>query len=457
MANTKSLTEGTPWKLLLSFSVPILIGRIFQLLYSLMDTKVVGAALGELALASVGSVSNLAILLTGFANGLTIGFSIAMSYQFGRKDEEGVRKAYAGNLLLSIIIMLSVTIVMMIFLHPLMELLRVPQEQMEMAVAYIRILILGFSAAVLYNMCANALRALGDSITPLMFLIVASLLNVALDYLFVLGFHMGVAGAAYATVVSQAVSVVLCFIRIRRKFPILHLHKSDWKLERALAVDMLKSGMSMAFMSCLVSFGTLALQTAINQMGTDVIVAHVATRKVFEIFMLPSFVLASAITTFSGQNYGAGRLDRIGQGLKSALLIGLVWSIIGTILIWMTSGYLIQFIASTANPEVIRWGSIYINVNFPFSFICICVCVLRNCMQGFGDRVIPVMSSIIELIGKFVFALVLTPIFFYWGVIWAEPCVWAAMVVPLIIKTRKTLRSAAAEENKTTDASVSDG
>ena len=442
MDKTKSLTEGTPWKLLLSFSIPILIGQIVQLFYSLVDTKVVGATLGELALASVGSVSTLYNLTNGFCNGLTLGFSIVLAMYFGRKDEKNLKRAYAADILLSLIIIAVVIVVLLFFLRPILGLLHVPADEMEMSMSYIRVLVIGLFATVLYNMYANALRAIGDSVTPLMFLIVAALTNVVLDYGFILGFGTGVEGAAWATVISQVLSVVLCVIRVRRKFPVLHITKEDFRLRKEMVSEMLKGGLSMSLMSCLVSFGTVSLQSAINQMGTAIIVAHTATRKIFEIVMVPSTVLSSAMATFSGQNFGAGRLDRIRAGLKSALLIGLAWSGIAIVIIFLAADTLIRFIASSSNPEVIYWGATYIKLNILFMIVCICVCVLRNTMQGFGNRVIPVISSLIELAGKIIFAFALAPVFGYWGIIWSEPVAWIAMVIPLAVSTIHTFRKA---------------
>lgn len=442
MSKTKSLTEGTPWKLLLSFSVPILIGQIVQLFYSLVDTKVVGATLGELALASVGSVSTLYNLTNGFCNGLTLGFSIVLAMYFGRKDGKNLKRAFAADILLSLMIITVVIAGLLIFLHPVLGLLHVPADEMEMSVSYIRVLIIGLFATILYNMYANALRAIGDSVTPLIFLIVAALTNVVLDYGFILGFGTGVEGAAWATVISQVLSVALCMIRVRRKFSVLHVKREDFRLRRKMVTEMLKGGLSMSLMSCLVSFGTVSLQSAINQMGTSVIVAHTATRKIFEIVMVPSTVLSSAMATFSGQNFGAGRLDRIRAGLKSALLIGLAWSGIAIVIIFLAADALMRFIASSSNPEVIYWGATYIRLNILFMIVCICVCVLRNTMQGFGNRVIPVISSLIELAGKIIFAFVLAPVFGYWGIIWSEPVAWIAMVIPLAISTIHTFKKA---------------
>lgn len=309
-----------------------------------------------------------------------------------------------------------------------------------MSYAYISVLIVGLFATVLYNLCANTLRAIGDSLTPLLFLILATVSNIGLDYLFILAFHMGVQGAAYATVLAQLISVVLCFIRIFRKFPVLHLQKSDFRPEKELIVEMYKSGLSMGLMSCLVSIGTIMLQSAINTFGTTVIVAHTAARKVFEIMSLPMSVLGSAMATYCGQNYGAKRFDRIRQGIRASLLIAAIWSVAVFIICHTVEGALIRFVASTTDAEVIYWGSMYLKVDMSFIVVCGVIVILRNSMQGFGDRVIPVFSSCIELAGKIIFAFVFAPMFAYWGIIWAEPVVWIAMVIPLIVKVVHTLK-----------------
>ena len=295
MAKTKTLTEGTPWKQILLFSIPIFWGNIFQLLYSLVDTKIVGSTLGTEALAAVGSVSTLHTLMTGFLNGLTLGFSLITAMCFGADNMKRLKKSFAMTMELGVMTTTVLVVALMLVLQPLLHLLNVPEEQFAMSYAYISVLIVGLFATVLYNLCANTLRAIGDSLTPLLFLILATVSNIGLDYLFILAFHMGVQGAAYATVLAQLISVVLCFIRIFRKFPVLHLQKSDFRPEKELIVEMYKSGLSMGLMSCLVSIGTIMLQSAINTFGTTVIVAHTAARKVFEIMSLPMSVLGSAI------------------------------------------------------------------------------------------------------------------------------------------------------------------
>ena len=413
MGKTKTLTEGTPWKQILLFSIPIFWGNIFQLLYSLVDTKIVGSTLGTEALAAVGSVSTLHTLMTGFLNGLTLGFSLITAMCFGADNMKRLKKSFAMTIGLGVLTTTVLVVALMFVLQPLLHLLNVPEEQFAMSYAYISVLIVGLFATVLYNLCANTLRAIGDSLTPLLFLILATVSNIGLDYLFILEFHMGVQGAAYATVLAQLISVVLCFVRIFRKFPILHLQKSDFRPEKGLIVEMYKSGLSMGLMSCLVSIGTIMLQSAINTFGTTVIVAHTAARKVFEIMSLPMSVLGSAMATYCGQNYGAKRFDRIRQGIRASLLIAAIWSVAVFIICHTVEGALIRFVASTTDAEVIYWGSMYLKVDMSFIIVCGVIVILRNSMQGFGDRVIPVFSSCIELAGKIIFAFVFAPVFAY--------------------------------------------
>ena len=443
MMKTKTLTEGTPWKQILLFSIPIFWGNVFQLLYSLVDTKIVGSTLGTEALAAVGSVSTLHTLMTGFLNGLTLGFSLITAMCFGAKNRKRLKKTFAAAISLGVLTTLALVLMLMIFLHPVLNLLHVPQAQFEMAYANISVLIVGLFATLFYNLCANTLRAIGDALTPLVFLIVATVSNIGLDYLFILGFQMGVQGAAYATVLAQLLSVVLCLIRIFRKFPILHIQKEDFRFDRELMAEMYKSGLSMGLMSCLVGIGTILLQSAINTLGTTVIVAHTAARKVFELVSLPNSVLGSAMATYCGQNYGARRFDRIRQGIRASLIIAAVWAVVVFLICHTIEGKLIQFVASTTNPDVIYWGSTYLKVDMSFIVICGVIVILRNSMQGFGDRVIPVFSSCIELAGKIMFAFVFAPMFAYWGIIWAEPMVWIAMVIPLIVKVVHVLKKEA--------------
>jgi len=432
-----NLTQGRPIKLILLFAIPVFLGNLFQILYNLVDTKIVGSILGEEALAAVGAVSSLYTLLTGFFNGLSLGFSVITSRYFGSGDEKELKKNVAGSILLGFITAAVIIVAVALFLKPVLVLLNVPDEQFRMAYTYISILVWGMFITLAYNLCANMLRAIGDSITPLIFLVIASVLNVVLDYAFILGFDMGVKGAAVATVLAQLVSVILCLIRIYKGFPILHVSKSDFALTKSRIFAMYESGLSMGLMSSLVNFGTLVLQSGINQLGMNIIVAHTSARKVFEIWNLPVSVLGSSMATYCGQNYGAGRYDRIRQGMKDALILGCVWVAFIFVLAHTISPYLIAFLASTKNEEIIYWGSMYLKVDMSFLVVVVFIVILRNSMQGFGDYKTPIFSSFIELVGKLVFTFVFVRLFGYWGIIWTEPVIWFLMVIPLIVMTLK--------------------
>lgn len=428
-----NLTEGEPLSLILRFAIPIFLGNLFQLLYSLIDTKIVGSTLGENALAAVGSVSTLTNLLVGFFNGLTLGFSVITARHFGSGDEEKLKQNVAGTILLGYGTTIVITGAVFLCLKPILLLLHVPQEQFAMSYAYIAVLVPGMLVTFAYGACSNVLRAVGDSVTPLIFLILSAVLNVGLDYLFILNFGMGVAGAAVATVLSQMVSVVLCLIHIRRNVPILQVSRCHFKLERKQVAEMFESGLSMGLMSSLVNFGTLVLQTGINSLGTSIIVAHAAARKVFEIWNLPVSVLGSTMATYSSQNMGAGNYARIRDGLKKTLLLGLGWAVVVILMAFTISRQLIGFIASSDSEEILYWGSTYLKFDMSFLMVCVLIVVLRNTMQGIGDYVTPVVSSFIELAGKLLFTFFVVRRFAYWGVIWTEPLIWIAMVIPLIV------------------------
>lgn len=426
-------------KRILLFAIPVFLGNLFQIGYGLVDTKIVGSILGETALAAVGSVSVLYTLLTGFFNGLSLGFSVLTARFYGSGEEQKLKENVAGAIILGFLTAVVIITAVAVFLRPILLLLNVPRQQMDMALSYITLLVWGMFVTLAYNLCANTLRAIGDSLTPLIFLVIAALTNVVLDYLFILVFHMGVKGAAVATMFSQILSVVLCLVRIRRGFPILHLTKEHFILSKnemlSLYKGLYQSGLSMGLMSSLVNFGSLVLQSGINQLGTNIIVAHTAARKIFEIWGLPVSVLGSSMATYCGQNYGAARYDRIRQGMKSVLLLGIVWDGIVFVLAHTVSPYLIRFITSSDNEEIIYWGTTYLRVDMSFLPVCLFIIILRNCMQGFGDYRTPVLSSFIELVGKLVFTFVFVRMFGYWGIIWTEPVIWFLMVIPLIVMT----------------------
>lgn len=291
----KNLTKGKPLKVILLFAIPLYVGQLFQLCYSLIDTRIIGSALGEASLAAVGATTSLSDMLIEFLNGIICGFGIIISTYYGARDEKNVRKAITGTLLLGIGFTVLLSAICLMFLPQILRALNVSENLWLEASAYIGIIIAGLTATTLYNICAAILRAIGDSYTPLLFLIISNVLNVGLDYLFVLIFETGVSGAAAATVLAQAISAILCFIYMRKKYPEIVVHKEDLTPEKEVYRQLFPTGLSMGFMISFVTLGSLALQTGINLLGTNIIVAHTGARKATMIFLIPFFVLGTPL------------------------------------------------------------------------------------------------------------------------------------------------------------------
>lgn len=429
----KDLTKGKPIRLILLFAVPLFVGQLFQLFYSLADTRIVGQTLGDEALAAVGATTTLSDMLLSFLNGLTNGFAIVIATCFGAKDERQMKKAMGGTILLGSCCAVVLSGLCLLNMSGLLKLLNISPELFAAARGYIGIVIAGLLAATLYNICAAMLRAIGDSFTPLLFLILAAFLNIAMDYGFILCLHTGVEGAAYATVIAQAVSAFLCFLYMRRKYPQLTLKKEDFKPDMALYKKLFGAGLSMGFMTSLVGIGTMALQTSINTFGTDIIVAHTAARKISSIYMLPFSVMGTTLATYCGQNLGAGKYSRIRQGIRDTVLVTFVWCTGVIISAYTVAPWLIRTVTATQKKDIIDTASLYLRVNTPFYYVPTVICLFRNSMQGFGDNRTPVISSSLEMIGKVLIALLLAPAIGYYGIIVAEPIVWFIMVIPLVV------------------------
>ncbi len=429
----KDLTKGKPIRLILLFAVPLFVGQLFQLFYSLADTRIVGQTLGDEALAAVGATTTLSDMLLSFLNGLTNGFAIVIATCFGAKDERQMKKAMGGTILLGSCCAAVLSGLCLLNMSGLLKLLNISPELFAAARGYIGIVIAGLLAATLYNICAAMLRAIGDSFTPLLFLILAAFLNIAMDYGFILCLHTGVEGAAYATVIAQAASAFLCFLYMRRKYPQLTLKKEDFKPDMILYKKLFGAGLSMGFMTSLVGIGTMALQTSINTFGTDIIVAHTAARKISSIYMLPFSVMGTTLATYCGQNLGAGKYSRIRQGIRDTVLVTFVWCTGVIISAYTVAPWLIRTVTATQKKDIIDTASLYLRVNTPFYYVPTVICLFRNSMQGFGDNRTPVISSSLEMIGKVLIALLLAPAIGYYGIIVAEPIVWFIMVIPLVV------------------------
>ena len=431
------LTTGNPIKQMIKFALPVCLGNIFQLFYSLADTRIVGSTLGESSLASVGATTSISTLLIGFLSGMTNGFSIVVAQQFGEKNEKKIKKTVAGSLFLGLVISIIISIVSISFLDEILKILNVSEELYNESTLYIKVILLGITATMFYNAFAGILRAIGDTFAPLMFLIIACGLNIFLDLFFILKLGLGVSGAGLATVISQGFSVLLCIIYMWKKYPIFRVEKKDFFIKLELLKRLFYSGFSMAMMMSLVFFGTLALQTAINTFGTNIIVAHTASRKLTEFFMLPFSVFGITMATYCGQNKGANEPERIKKGIWEALFITWGWSVIVIILSYTIAPFLIYMVTGTTNREIILTSQKYLRINTIFYFVPATISILRNAMQGIGDHFTPIFSSGLELIGKISVVVFLVPSLEYFGIIISEPIVWVVMVIPLIIKIIK--------------------
>ena len=429
----KNLTQGKPIRVILLFAIPLYIGQLFQLGYSLIDTRIIGSTLGETSLAAVGATTSLSDLLIEFMNGVVCGYGIIVATCFGAGDETNLRKAIGGTVVLSVGITAFLSIGCLVFLSQILNFLNVSPELAPEASAYIRIIIAGLIATTLYNVCSAILRAIGDSFTPLMFLVISNLLNIGLDYLLILRLDMGVTGAATATVISQALSAVLCYIYMRRKYPQINLHAGDVVPEREMYRQLVPRGFSMGFMLSFVLMGSLALQTAINALGMNIIVAHTGARKATSLFLMIFFVLGTALATYCGQNLGAEEYGRIKQGIRDTILFSFGWYLLVLLIVFTLSPVIINLITASAEPEIIDNAVLYLKVNASFYFLPAIICILRNSMQGFGDSRTPLVSSFIELVGKVLIAYLLVPALQYMGVVLSEPIVWALMVIPLAV------------------------
>ena len=431
------LTTGNPIKQMIKFALPVCLGNIFQLFYSLADTRIVGSTLGESSLASVGATTSISTLLIGFLSGMTNGFSIVVAQQFGEKNEKKIKKTVAGSLFLGLVISIIISIISISFLDEILKILNVSEELYQNSTLYIKVILLGITATMFYNAFAGILRAIGDTFAPLMFLIIACGLNIFLDLFFILKLDLGVSGAGLATVISQGFSVLLCIIYMWKKYPIFRVEKKDFFIKLELLKRLFYSGFSMAMMMSLVFFGTLALQTAINTFGTNIIVAHTASRKLTEFFMLPFSVFGITMATYCGQNKGANEPERIKKGIWQALFITWGWSVIVIILSYTIAPFLIYMVTGTTNREIILTSQKYLRINTIFYFVPATISILRNAMQGIGDHFTPIFSSGLELIGKISVVIFLVPSLEYFGIIISEPIVWVVMVIPLIIKIIK--------------------
>lgn len=430
---TGNMTSGNPLRIILLFSLPILMGCIFQQLYNVVDTAVVGHNLGDHALAAIGATSSLYILIINFANGFMNGFSVIIAKYFGAGNEEKVRSAVSLSVILAAVISITLTAVSLIGVNPLLRLLGTPDDIFAESSAYLKIIISFLCITVFYNMLAGMLRALGNSLVPLLALIASTCINIVLDIVFIRYFHLGIAGAAYATVIAQAVSALICLVYIYIRCPLLRFSPKHLRFDRLLLGELLSTGISMALMLAVVDIGSVILQGGINSFGSATITAHTAGRRIDYMLMMPLSSIGAAAATFVSQNYGAGRFDRVTNGVKISVMITYVWNTAVVILCALFGRAAITMLTGTSDKEIIATAFKYLIINVPFFFILSILLILRSCLQSIGRKTVPIIASIIEMLSKLFAVRFLAPALGYLGICISEPIIWFMCAIIVLI------------------------
>jgi putative MATE family efflux protein len=438
------MTEGATFPLLIRFASSLMLGSIFQHLYNLADMSIAGYTLGDHALAAISASSALITLINATAMGFNSGNSILVSQNFGAGNWEGARKAFAGVLKLCIGLIIIFTAVLYLTIGPLLKLVQTPEEIFTDAKAYIMTLILGLFCTMMYNMYAGVYRALGNSVVPLVFLIICACLNIGLDILFIVPLRMGVVGAGLATVVSQGLSVLMSAIHFHKNYPEMRLKKEDLRANPAMMRKMLPMGISVAFSNSLFAIGDIAIQGAVNSLGQEAIIAKAASQKIRSFAIVPSINMAHASATFTAQNYGAKKYERIPKGVYLSVLFNIAVNMITTAIAFAFGGSLIRLVTNTDSALVIANGQLMLRVVVPFIFTQTIVTAYRMALQSMEHKLAPIIGTGIELCTRFFCAFVLAPIWGFAGICWAEPLSWvvsgAVMFIWFNIAIKKLLK-----------------
>ena len=428
---TNDMTTGNPVKLILYFSIPLLIGNIFQQFYSMVDTVIVGRFIGVEALASVGATGSMVFLINGFVMGLTAGFAVLVSQRFGAKDEEGMKKAVGSALILSLISVIIITLISVLTAKPMLNLMNTPDNIIGEATKYIIVIYAGTITTFIYNLISGILRALGDSKTPLYFLIISSLLNVVLDIIFIVNFNMGVAGAAYATVISQGISGLLCIIYTYKKHTILKLNKRHLFVTKDYYITHLKIGVPMALQFSITALGIMIVQSALNIFGSTVIAAYTAASKALQLVMQPAITFGVTMATYCGQNLGAKKYDRIKLGVKKCTIISIITSLISGAVLILLGKYFVMLFISNPDETIINYATQCLNIAAIFFVPLGLIFIYRNALQGIGDSFVPMMAGVYELSARALVAFTLPKFIGYLGICLSDPVAWLFAVIPL--------------------------
>lgn len=428
------MTRGDPFRLLLQFSLPLFCSNLLQQVYNLTDTALAGHLLGSAALAEIGATAALYGLIMNFAFGMNNGLALTVSRCFGAGEQEGIRRAVGWMVTLSAAVSLVLTTVSLLGRGALLHALQVPAEVWDGAAAYLTVILLGIPLTMLYNMEAALLRAVGNSVTPLLFLLFSSVLNVGLDAAFMGPLGMGVRGAAVATVLAQGISAVLGAVYLVRSYPELHFAPAHFKKSTRRAVmNMFWAGMSMGLMSAIYNLGSVALQSSINALGSVYITAQTAARRMAEMYFIPGGALGISVATFSSQNLGAGRRSRIGQSVRAALKIYFVWWLFVLAFTFLLGEPVLRLITGSSDARIISNAMLYLKISVPIIPPMAVLVILRNMLQGIRHTVEPLLASALELIGKVIFAVWLVPVWGYRAVCFCEPTTWIICFVFILL------------------------
>jgi len=424
IAMTKDLTEGRPLSLILGFSVPALFGYIFQQFYNVVDTVIVGKCLGVEALASVGSTGAVNFLIIGFVMGICSGFSIPVAQKFGAKEYVSMRQLTANAEMLAGGIAVIMTVATVVFCKPLLVLMLTPSDIIDGAVEYIRVIFIGIPLIFLYNMTAGIIRAVGDSRTPVVFLVISSFLNIGLDLLFILSFHMGVGGAAWATVLSQGISGAACLVYMKKKFPILSLSKKDRRLEMHHCITLCGVGVPMGLQYSITAIGSVILQSSVNFLGSTAVASVTAGEKIRSFFCTPFDALGITMATYGGQNAGAGKFDRLKSGVLVSTVIGFIYSAAAVLILYFFGNTLCTLFVDPSETEIIRQAHLMTVISSLFFFSLTIVNIFRFMIQGMGFSGFAILSGLFEMIARTAIAIFAVPAFGFTAVCFASPAAW---------------------------------
>ena len=430
---TTDLTKGNPAKLIFFFAIPYLIGNLFQQFYNIADTVIVGRILGTNALAAVGATGSLVWFAIGSIQGITTGFSAVTAQRFGAKDAEGIKKSFGMSITLSVIFTIILTAFCVIFAMPILKFLNTPEEIINGSYNYIIWIFIGLFTSTIFNLLSNMIRALGDSKTPLVFLVIACVINIILDVVFIAILGMNTDGAGLATVISQLISGLMCLLYIKKKQPELHITMRDLKLEGTLNKQLLKTGMPMAFLNIVLSVGGIIIQFVNNSLGTLYVASYAAANKIEQFIVQPVVSFGAAVAVFSAQNYGAGKFKRIKKGGTQCLLMTLAWTTIGAVLMFLTGKILMYAVAGGESEELITNGYHYIVINSVLSCILAPLVIYKSILQAIGRTVVPMISGFVEIFCRAFASVVFSQYIGFIGICFANPAAWLGAYIPIAI------------------------